>query len=109
MNWKNKVIAVTPFVCAIVFFILAIEFKLAHPGWTVFLLVPLMPFLLGKKKISVSIVVIIIYILVSIILKNKWNITWVILLLIPVFNIILVPSSKSKKVKDDFEDFDEID
>ena len=109
MNWKNKVIAITPFVCAIVFFILAIEYKLAHPGWVVFLLVPLMPFLLGKKKISVSVIIIIIYFIVSVVLKDKWNITWVILLLIPIMNILIVPSERSKIKKDEFDDFDEID
>lgn len=113
MNWKNKVIAITPFICLIVFAILWIEFDKAHPGWIVFLLIPLMPFILGKKKLSASTVIIIIYFLVSII-TGKWNVTWVILLLIPVVNIIMLPSDGSKVFKfkkytkkdDDFIDLD---
>jgi len=91
MSWKNKIIAITPFVCLMVFFILWLEFDLAHPGWVVFLLIPLMPFLVGKKKINATIVIIIIYIIVSIV-TNKWRITWVMLLLIPIVNIIMLPS-----------------
>src|SRR5690554_4130167 len=106
MNWKNKVIAITPFICLIVFAILWIEFDKAHPGWIVFLLIPLMPFILGKKKLSASTVIIII--------TGKWNVTWVILLLIPVVNIIMLPSDGSKVFKfkkytkkdDDFIDLD---
>lgn len=106
MNWRNKIIAVTPFVCLITFFILN-HFGYAHPGWIIFLLIPLMPFLVGKKKISASVVVIVIYLIVSLILKDKWGITWVILLTIPIINILLIPSEKKTKIKD--ADFDNLD
>jgi len=108
MNWKNKVVSITPFVCAIVFFILW-HFGFAHPGWIVFLLIPLMPFLVGKKKMSVSVIVIIIYLITSFILKDKWGITWVILLTIPIINILLIPSGNKKGKIDRFDDFDEVE
>lgn len=106
MNWKNKIIAITPFVCAIVFFILWLQFDKAHPGWVVFLLIPLMPFLLGKKKISVSVIIIIIYLIVSLVTK-QWRITWIMLLLIPIINILMQPSDYRKKIKAKFDNFDE--
>lgn len=93
MSWKNKVIAITPFVCMIIFGILWKVFNKAHPGWVVFLLIPLMPVLLGKKKISSTAIIIIIYIVVSIV-SGWWHVTWVILLLIPIVNILMLPSDR---------------
>lgn len=106
MNWKNKIIAITPFVSSIIFFVLWLQFDLAHPGWIAFLLIPLMPFLVGKKKMSVSIVIIIIYIIVSLVTK-AWKVTWVIMLLIPIMNIILLPEERSRKSKLKDDEFDD--
>ena len=49
MNWRKKIVAITPFVSLIAFILLA-YFDLAHPGWLVFLLIPLAPFLVGIEK-----------------------------------------------------------
>lgn len=105
MSWKNKIIAITPFVCLITFAILWLKFDLAHPGWVVFLLIPLVPFILGKKRISISTVIIIIYLVVSFI-TGEWKITWVILFLSPIIHILILPSEKSKLFKKDDDEIE---
>ena len=96
MNWKNKIIGITPFICLIAFFILS-YYGLANPGWIVFLLIPTMPVILGKRRVSVSTIIIAIYLIVSVLLKDKWNITWVILFLIPIIHILIQPNEKNSR------------
>lgn len=101
MNWKNKVNAITPFVATIIFAVLWLEFDLAHPGWLVFLSIPAMPFILGQKKISISVAIVVLYLLVSIFSK-RWDISWVILLLIPIVNILMLPNEKEVRDRKNF-------
>lgn len=105
MNWKNKIIGITPFISLIAFAILA-YYGLAHPGWIVFLLIPIMPVVLGKRKISVSTIIIAIYIIVSVLLKDKWEITWIILLFIPIIHILIQPNEKQSKKRIRIDDND---
>jgi len=103
MIWKNKVVMVTPFLTIIAFFILG-HFGYYHPGWMVFLLIPIMPYLVGKKKIrySISVIITIFYLIANIITKGEyWDIGLVVFLLIPVFHILLSPGKKYFK-DDDF-------
>lgn len=39
-SWKGKFIAISPFISIIVFFVLGTQWQLWHPGWLVFLLIP---------------------------------------------------------------------
>lgn len=98
MSVKNKIVAITPFVCLIAFFLLGYFTKNWHPSWMVFLLIPLMPFIVGEKKIRFSMPFIIatIYVVAGL-LTGLWHPLWVILLLIPVFHIILTPTRNESK------------
>lgn len=106
MSWQNKIIAITPFLCFIAFIILGVQYDLWNPGWVVFLLIPLMPFIVGKKKISITVVFIAIYGIVVVITK-KWHPWWVILVFIPVFHILMIPNDK--KIKKKYNIFDDED
>lgn len=112
MNFKNKLVAITPIMCTIVFLLLGFVWDLWHPGWIVFLLIPVMPYLVGKKKIVVTIplIITIIYFILGFGFK-LWHPGWIIFLLIPVLVILfdnkkVVISKKEKKEKngDDYID-----
>ena len=106
MSWKKKIVAITPFVCVIAFIIL-VYFGYAHPGWLVFLLIPIMPFLVGVKHIrfSYALIVSIIYVVVGIFtdLPWRWNPGWLIFLTIPIYQILF--NSKDKdEIKEEKKD-----
>jgi hypothetical protein len=100
MNWKKKIVAITPFICVICFVIL-LEMGYAHPGWLVFLLIPIMPFLVGVKHIRFSYALIVTAIYVSIgVFTNwswRWHPGWIIFLTIPVYQILVNPKDKNKE------------
>ena len=50
-----KIVAITPFVCLIVFLCLGFFLDAWHPGWVVFLLIPAVPYLVYARTIRVSI------------------------------------------------------
>lgn len=108
MNWRKKIVAITPFVSLIAFILLA-YFDLAHPGWLVFLLIPLAPFLVGIEKIKFSYPLIIatIYVVFGIFTKFdwRWHPGWVIFLTIPIYYILVPPKNKiffRHEKRDDF-------
>ena len=96
MSLKQKIIAATPLICLIFFLLLGFVFGLWHPGWCVFLLIPLAPIILGVKKIRnlYSFICVVIYVLMGII-WNLWHPGWIIFLTIPVV-AIFTSSAKSK-------------
>ncbi|MDD3106933.1 MAG: hypothetical protein PHP65_03930 [Bacilli bacterium] len=98
MTTKNKIIAITPFFCLIAFFLIGYFTKTYHPTWLVFLLIPLMPFIVGEKKIRFSIPLLIAttYVVASF-LTGLWHPLWVMLFLIPVFHIVLTPTRDNIK------------
>ncbi|MDD3171299.1 MAG: hypothetical protein PHO86_03140 [Bacilli bacterium] len=111
MNFKKKIIAITPFISVIAFIILT-YFGYAHPGWMVFLLIPIVPFLVGQERIRFSypLIVTAAYLAVGLFTKFewRWNLGWVIFLTIPIYYILITPKSKItfKSSKNDkfFED-----
>ena len=71
MNFKKKVLAVTPICCLFVYLLLGFTVGKEYGsiwwwGLFIFLLVPIMPYLFGQKKIvlSVSFVITIIYLFI---------------------------------------------
>ena len=88
MNLKTKIIAATPMICLIVFLLLGFCFGLWHPGWLVFLLIPIVPVFLGTEKIIVTypMVCAFIYLLLGV-LFGLWHPGWIIFLTIPVVSI----------------------
>lgn len=109
IDFRNKLIVATPLICVFVFLLIGFMWDKWHPGWMVFLLIPVMPYLVGKKKIRFSIpfIITIIYLIIGF-GWNLWHPGWIIFILIPVFEIFFGshPFEKKEKDKDDDDDDD---
>ena len=94
-DFKNKIVAATPFLCTIIFLLLGFVWGMWHPGWIIFLLIPVMPFLVGTEKLrfSIPLIIVIIYLIMGF-GWNLWHPGWIIFLLIPVFEIFFGKKSK---------------
>src|SRR5690554_3048181 len=101
-NWQKRVVAATPMISLLLFLVFGFFFNAWHPGWTVFFLVPLMPFFVGLKKIRItfSLVVLVIYIILGVTLKI-WHPGWIIFLLIPIYHTITF-KDPTEKIKEKF-------
>lgn len=91
---KGKIIAITPFVCTIIYLILGFYLDLWHPGWVVFLLIPIVPVFLkifsGNRGSIIALLTLIIiagYLLCGFFFQ-WWHPGWIIFLLIPIIGII---------------------
>lgn len=100
-TWQKRVVAVTPLVSLLIFLILGFFFESWHPGWLIFLLIPIVPFLVGLRQIRLTfpLVVFISYIVIGV--YGYWHPGWIIFLLIPIQNILFPPKSLSKYLKKD--------
>lgn len=89
---KHKICAVTPYLCTIAYVLMGSLGKLWHPGWLVFLLIPIVPVILylHKKTLVVDIINLIIFFSYFVIgfIFDIWHPTWVVFLLIPVIEIL---------------------
>ncbi len=89
---KNKICAITPFLCTIAYVLMGSLANLWHPGWLIFLLIPIVPIMLytHKKKIVVDVINLIIFISYFVVgfIFDIWHPTWVVFLLIPVVEIL---------------------
>lgn len=85
----NKLVALSPFISTIIFFILGFGFELWHPGWMVFLLIPITGlFSVKHHKAKVFFVSAMPFISVLIFLSvglstDIWHPTWLVFFLIP--------------------------
>ena len=115
--WQNKIIAATPLICVFVFLLIGFLWDKWHPGWMVFLLIPVMPYLVGKRRLrlSVPLIAVIIYLILGF-GWNLWHPGWLIFILVPVFEIFfgVHPFEKDddekkidNKKKDDYIDTEE--
>jgi len=100
-TWQKRVVAATPLISLLIFLILGFFYNLWHPGWLVFLLIPIVPFLVGLKQIRFTFpfVVLLAYIIIG--LYGYWHPGWIIFLLIPIQNILFPPKSFTKFIKKD--------
>lgn len=96
MSFKAKIMAITPLSCVIIFLSLGFLKGLWVESLPVFLLIPIMPFLLGYKKIrlTVSFVILIIYLILGFGFQ-AWHPGWIVFLFIPIVHILMTPSKKS--------------
>lgn len=90
----RKISAVTPLLSALIFLILGFCFDLWHPGWVVFLLIPLVEIVMsipekGKGKwTSIAFIVSLIGYLLIGFLAKIWHPSWLIFFLIPITAVI---------------------
>lgn len=103
-NFRKRLMAATPIMCVIAFLLLGCIWDLWHPGWMVFFLIPIMPFLIGYKKMHITypLVCAIAYLIMGIGF-DLWHPGWIIFLTIPVFDIF----TKGIKNRDDDDDDDD--
>lgn len=91
---SEKVIALSPFIATISFLILGFGFDLWHPGWMVFLIIPVTAIIMsmGKTKeehLTTALspfVATVIFLLLGF-LYDLWHPGWLIFIIIPVFGI----------------------
>lgn len=98
MSWKKKITSITPLLCLIAFLLIGFLGNYWHPGWIVFLLIPIMPILLGEERFTFRILFVAIYLILGII-WGMWHPWWVILILIPVFEILFKTPKKKNTFK----------
>ena len=93
---RAKIVSATPLISLFVFLILGCCFDMWHPGWIVFLAIPIVPVILysfgnGFKKNFNSILSLVIslgYLIVGICF-GIWHPTWIAFLLIPICAIFI--------------------
>lgn len=92
-NKRNKIIALMPFISVIIFMILGFGWDLWHPGWMVFLLIPMTAIVLNSNiKNAVIALSPFVTTLVYLLLGFKydlWHPGWLVFFFIPVISIIL--------------------
>ncbi|MFA5542267.1 MAG: hypothetical protein WC008_02320 [Bacilli bacterium] len=95
MSFRAKISAITPLTCVATYLFLGFQFGLWKEGLVVFLLIPIMPILLGYKKLrfSVGFIITIIYLIMGFGF-HYWHPGWIIFFLIPIIQILIAPSSK---------------
>jgi hypothetical protein len=91
---SNKVVALSPFIATIAFFVLGFGFQLWHPGWMVYLLIPITGVLSGRRKSHIKDVLelmpfltLVIFLVIGLTL-DIWHPTWLIFLLVPAVGIL---------------------
>lgn len=93
----NRIIAATPLLCVITYLLLGFVGELWHPGWIVFIAVPIVPMILKPSgfKAGFPLIVAVVYLILGFTI-DFWHPGWIMFLLIPVFYIFF-PETKSKK------------
>ncbi len=91
----NKIVALMPFLATIAFFILGFYFDLWHPGWMVFLAIPVTAILIGffnhkneHTLTALSPFIAVVFYLFMGFAFNIWHPTWLVFLIIPVIAIL---------------------
>lgn len=92
---RGKIVAITPILCTIIYLLLGFYKGLWHPGWVIFLLVPIVPLVIkmfsGSKGCIIgffSLLITASYIVLGF-MFSWWHPGWIIFLLIPIISIIV--------------------
>ena len=95
---NHKVTALMPFISLIIFMVLGLAFSLWHPGWLVFILIPITPILLQNNTkatiIALSPFVSSILFIIIGTYYGLWNPSWLTFLLIPMISILFRGNKK---------------
>ena len=89
MSFRKRFVAATPLICVIIFLLLGFCKGMWHPGWVVFLAIPVVPVILGVKRVS-SIYPLfcgVAYVVMGA-CWELWHPGWIIFLTIPVVEIL---------------------
>lgn len=99
-QYKNKFIALTPFIAVITFMIIGLTTGTYHPTWLIFLIIPMSAIILnanGKEKIVAlsPFIALIFFIIISMTTKT-WQPTWLIFLIIPLLGMFYSKNNLKK-------------
>ncbi len=92
---KNKIIGVSPFVALFIYLILGFAADLWHPGWLVFMLVPITGAFLGTEDVKDGImggtilIITTLFLVLVLIVGFPWHIAALIFIFIPAMGVIL--------------------
>ena len=94
MGLRAKVVAATPLITVIIYLLLGFCADAWHPGWVVFLAIPIVPIILGTVTYGAlyPVLVVIAYLVMGLVWEI-WHPGWIIFLTIPVVEIFL-PKNK---------------
>ena len=106
MGIRGKIVAATPMITVIIYLLLGFCANAWHPGWIVFLAIPIMPIILGRVTFCAlyPILTVLAYLLMGFV-WDLWHPGWIIFLTIPVVEIflpknkVIFSSTKKKKEK----------
>ena len=91
-GWKGKIVALSPFISVIAFFVLGFQFDLWHPGWLVFLLIPVTAIILNAegfnaKSVALSpfVAIVAFFLLVD---AGLAHVGWLVFLIIPMLGML---------------------
>lgn len=89
MSFRKRIIAATPMICVIIFLLLGFCANAWHPGWIVFLAIPIVPMLFNNKGILglYPSLCVIMYLVMGFVF-SWWHPGWIIFLTIPVVEIL---------------------
>lgn len=90
MSFREKLNSATPLICVFVYLLLGFKMDVWDKTLVIFLLIPLMPMLTGKKRfrMSISLLITVIYVCLGLI-WGLWHPWWIIFLLIPILHIFM--------------------
>lgn len=90
----NRIVALSPFIATIAFFVLGFGFELWNPGWMVYLLIPITGIISGRRRSPVKnllelmpFISLVVFLTIGL-LTDVWHPTWLVFLLIPVIGIL---------------------
>ncbi|MCR5232012.1 MAG: hypothetical protein K6B64_05125, partial [Acholeplasmatales bacterium] len=89
MNYRRRIIAATPIISLIIFLCMGYIFNMWAYGCLAFLLIPLMPIMLGEVSLDIlyPIIVLVVYISLGFAF-GIWHPAWIMFLTIPVYYIL---------------------
>lgn len=95
-SFKSKFTSALPLMCVVAYLLLGFLLDLWHPGWLVFLLIPILPtffnvFSKNKKSSWMSLIVLLtvaIYLTVGFVFQ-LWHPNWIIFFIIPIASIFI--------------------
>ena len=89
MSLRKRICAATPMICVIIYLLLGFCAGAWHPGWIIFLAIPLVPVVLGTKRITnlYPTFCVVAYLVMGAV-WHLWHPGWIIFLTIPVVSIL---------------------
>lgn len=104
---KGRIMAATPIICVIAYLLMGFLADLWHPGWVVFLAIPLVAAILfnkSQKLVTIySMIIAIAYIIIGF-TTSLWHPFWILFLTIPIVAIFAGPRNLTAEELEDIID-----